>query len=63
MVTILDNLKEACVLLCVVIFAFVVTNFGIYLCSGYYVWPVLYKDLERTAVVDFIFGWIDAREL
>ena len=60
---ILDVVKEACTLLCVVLFALAVTNVASYLLCGYYVWPVLYKDLERTALVDLIFGWIDAREL
>ena len=63
MPTIFDIVKEACTLLCVVLFALAATNFVSYLLWGIYVWPVLYKDVDRTILVDLIFGWIDAREL
>ena len=63
MPTILDIIKEACTLLFVVLFALAVTNFVSDLLWGIYVWPVQYKDVECTILVDFIFGWIDAREL
>ena len=63
MPTIFDTAKEACRLLFIVLFALATTNFVSYLLWGIYVWPVLYKDEERTILVDFTFGWIDAREL
>ena len=63
MPTIFDTVKETCYILCVVIFGVVVTNLATYLVWGFYVWPVLYEDIERTILVGFLFGWIDAREL
>ena len=63
MPTIFVILKEAFYLLCVVIFAVAVSNLATYLIWGHYMWPVVYEDKERSILVDFLVGWIDAREL
>ena len=63
MPTIFVIFKVAFYLLCVVIFAVAVSNLATYLIWGHYMWPVVYEDKEGTSRVDFLFGWIDAREL
>ena len=63
MPTIFVILKEAFFLLSAVIFAIAVSNLATYLIWGHYMWPVVYEDKDRTILVDFLFGWIDAREL
>ena len=63
MPTIFDQVREASYILCVVIFGVAVSNLATYLVWGHYMWPVVNEDKERTILVDFLFGWIDAREL
>ena len=63
MPTISEEVREACYILCVVILGAAVSNIATYLLWGQYVWPVVYEDKERSILVDFLFGWIDAREL
>ena len=63
MPTFYEEIGEAIYILCVILLCAAVSNIATYLLWGQYVWLVVYEDKERSILVDFIFGWIDAREL
>ena len=54
---------ERLYILCVILLCAAVSNIATYRLWGQYAWLVVYEDKERSILVDFLFGWIDAREL